>query len=252
MIRTRVIPVLLLKDSGLVKTTKFKDPVYIGDPINAVRIFNDKEVDELTILDIEATKQKRGPQFELLQEIVSECFIPLCYGGGVTEFSQIERLFSLGIEKVSLNSILTEKPSLLSEAAKVYGSQSLIASIDYKKNFFGKFKVVAKCGEKTMDWDPVEFARQMEQMGAGEIVLNSIDRDGTGSGYDLDMISKVSHSVSVPVVAVGGAANIQDIKKAADAGASAAAAGSLFVFHGKLKGVLINYPSQDQLESLFL
>jgi cyclase len=250
MIRTRVIPVLLLKGRGLVKTTQFKDPVYVGDPINAVRIFNDKEVDELTILDIDATKNNREPNYELLQEIVSECFIPLCYGGGVTRFEQIEKLFSLGIEKVALNSVLAEKPELLSEGAKTYGSQSLIASIDYKKNFFGKYRVVTHGGQNALKEEPLEFAKRMEDLGAGEIILNSVDKDGTRSGYDLEMIAKVSSHLSIPVVAAGGAGELADFKKAADAGASAAAAGSLFVFHGKLRGVLISYPSQDQLEAL--
>jgi imidazole glycerol-phosphate synthase subunit HisF len=251
MLKTRVIPSLLLRNGGLVKTVKFKDPTYVGDPINAVRIFNDKEVDELVFLDIAATPAGRGPNFELLTDIAGEAFMPFGYGGGITTIEQVKRLFALGIEKVVLNSAAHADPDLVSKAAELAGSSSVVASLDVRRSLFGKYSVYSRCGQHDTKRDPVEYARQAQQRGAGEILLNSIDRDGTQSGYDLQLISMVARAVTIPVVAVGGAGEIAHFRQAVDHGASAVAAGSLFVFHGKHRAVLITYPDYQRLETLF-
>ncbi|MCX2889740.1 AglZ/HisF2 family acetamidino modification protein [Pseudomonas sp. DCB_BI] len=243
MIRKRVIPCLLLKDRGLVKTLKFKDPKYVGDPINAIRIFNEKEVDELILLDISATAARREPDFELLSEIASECFMPICYGGGITKFEHAQRLFALGMEKVSINSASAESFDLITAIAKVYGSQSVVASIDCKKGLFGGYSVCTHNGSNNTKRDPVEFAKALEQAGAGEIFLNSIDRDGTQKGYDLSLIKNVVNNIHVPVVACGGAGSVEDLNSVFEhCQVSAVSAGSLFVFHGKHRAVLISYP----------
>lgn len=249
MLRKRVIPCLLLKGKGLVKTVKFKDEKYVGDPINAVKIFNDKEVDELVFLDITATNEKRPPDFKMLSEISSECFMPLGYGGGITKLQEIEKIFQIGIEKVILNTSSFLNPSLLKDAARVFGNQSIIASVDVKKNWFGKYNVFTNSGKNNTGVDPVDYAKKMEGLGVGEIILNSIDRDGTFSGYDLPLIKKVTSSVNIPVVALGGAASLDDFSMAImDGGASAVSAGSLFVFQLPHRAVLITYPSQEELD----
>jgi len=249
MIRPRVIPALLLKGKGLVKTVKFKDPKYLGDPINIVRIFNDKEVDELVLLDITATPENRGPQFELLKNITSEVFIPLAYGGGIRSMDDVRKLLSIGIEKLIMNTSAVENSSLIRETADHAGSQAVVASIDVKKNFLGKYEVFTRCGQKKTGLDPVKHAIEMEKMGVGEIIINSIDRDGTMQGYDLDLVRKVSDAVGVPVVACGGAGNLTHVSEVIKHGhASAAAAGSIFVFQGPLRGVLISYPTPKELK----
>lgn len=250
MIRPRVIPCLLLKNEGLVKTVRFKDPKYLGDPINIVRIFNDKEVDELIFLDILATAENRRPNFDLLGKITSECFMPLGYGGGIRDMEDVKRLLAIGVEKFVLNTAAVENPSLIRAAADHAGSQAVVISIDVKKTLFGKYEVFTRGGKKGTGLDPVKFAVDMEKQGAGEIFLNSIDRDGTMQGYDLDIIRRVSESVTVPVVACGGAGTIQHLSEAVKAGASAAAAGSMFVFQGPLRGVLISYPAQEELKKV--
>lgn len=251
MYQSRVIPCLLLKGHGLVKTRKFKDPVYVGDPINAVRIFNEKEVDELVVLDIEASLQKREPNFELIAEIAGECFIPLCYGGGVTSYEQIKRLIRGGVEKVAINTAATKSLDIISEAAAAYGSQAVVGAIDVRRNFFGKAYVVAAGATIDTKLSPVEHAVRLAKAGAGEIFLNSVDRDGTFSGYDLDLIRSVTAAVTVPVVVCGGAGKYSDFTEAIkQGGASAVAAGSLFVFHGKHRAVLINYPSPSEIQDL--
>ncbi|MBA6109359.1 imidazole glycerol phosphate synthase subunit HisF [Pseudomonas asiatica] len=243
MIRKRVIPCLLLKDRGLVKTVKFKDPKYVGDPINAIRIFNEKEVDELVLLDISATAARRDPDFELLAEIASECFMPICYGGGITKLEHAHRLFALGVEKVSINSASRENFRLIAAVAEIYGSQSVVASIDCKKGFFGGYSVFTHNGTQDTKRTPLEFARALEQAGAGEIFLNAIDRDGTQKGYDLSLIADVVNGVHIPVVACGGAGSVMDLNSVFDhCPVSAVSAGSLFVFHGKHRAVLISYP----------
>ena len=250
--RPRVIPVLLLSGDGLVKTVRFDEPKYIGDPINAMKIFNDSEVDELILLDITSGRNNQPPAWGQLSEIISEAFMPVTYGGAVREFSQAEKLFQMGVEKIAFNTASFSSPGLLEKTAHVYGNQSVVASIDVKKNFWGRYETFVDYGRKPTKVAPVDYARRMEELGAGEILLNSIDRDGTRTGYDLDVIQQVSQAVSVPVVACGGAHELKDFHRAIyGAGASAVAAGSMFVFHGKLRGVLINYPRPAELQELF-
>jgi cyclase len=249
MIRPRVIPALLLKGQGLVKTVKFEEPKYLGDPINIVRIFNDKEVDEIVLLDITATPENRAPQFDLLKNIASEAFIPLAYGGGIRSMDDVRKLLGIGIEKLIMNTSAVENPSLIREAADYAGSQAVVASMDVKKGLLGKYEVFTRCGQKKTGLDPVKHAVEMEKMGAGEIIVNSIDRDGAMQGYDLDLVRKVADAVNVPVVACGGAGNLAHVAEVIRQGhASAAAAGSMFVFQGPLRGVLISYPTQKELK----
>ncbi|NOS55725.1 MAG: imidazole glycerol phosphate synthase subunit HisF [Cyclobacteriaceae bacterium] len=253
MKRVRVIPALLIQNGGLVKSLKFKDHKYVGDPINAVKIFNEKEVDEIVVLDISATAQKRPPDISAIREIASEAFMPLGYGGGITKLDEIKELIASGVEKVILNTISFEYPQLVKEAANYVGSQSIVVSIDSKKNLWGKHSVYVRNGSKNTRIDPVEYAQQMEKAGAGELLLNAIDRDGTFLGYDADLINLVSSAVNIPVVAIGGAASVADFALAVKAGASAVSAGSLFVFQRPHRAVLISYPDQKELkEKLFL
>jgi imidazole glycerol-phosphate synthase subunit HisF len=251
VLRTRVIPTLLLRDGGLVKGERFKNHRYVGDPINAVKIFNEKEVDELVFLDIGAGKRGSGPNFELLRDIASEAFMPFGYGGGITKIKQIEKLFQLGVEKVVINSAAMDDQLIIREASRIAGSQSIVVSIDIRKSLLGGMEVYTGCGKKRSKLNPVDYAKQVEDMGAGELLLCSIDREGTGKGYDLASIKAVANSVSIPVVASGGAGSLDDFKTAVTAGASAVAAGRMFVFHGKLKGVLITYPQNEQLANVF-
>ncbi len=248
MRRIRVIPVLLIQDGGLVKSVQFKQNTYVGDPINAVKIFNDKEVDEIVILDIEATKNQSGPDFKRIKEIASEAFVPLAYGGGITKIDEVRQLFYLGVEKVILNTQAYQNPALLTEAASLVGSQSVVASVDVKKNWLGQYKVYVKNGGQNTGKNPVEYVQELVNAGAGEIFLNSIDRDGTYKGFDLDLIKQVCSTVNVPVIACGGASIIEDFQSAVKAGASAVAAGSMFVFQRPHRAVLISYPSQKDLE----
>jgi cyclase len=249
MYRARVIPCLLLSGERLVKTVRFKQPTYVGDPINAVKIFNDREVDELAILDITATPERRDPPFEHLREIAGECFMPLSYGGGIRTIEQARRLFGLGVEKVLINTAAADHPALLASIAGEYGSQAVIAGIDVKKDWLGRTRVFNRAGCNNTGREPVEYATSMANAGAGEILLNSIERDGTMSGYDLDLITQVSRAVSIPLVACGGAGSIEHLAAAIAAGASAVAAGSLFVFAGPRRAVLINYPSAAELRA---
>lgn len=251
MLRARVIPCLLLRKAGLVKTVKFSNARYVGDPINAVRIFNEKEVDELVFLDIDATPSGAGPNFELLADIASEAFMPFGYGGGIRTIDQVKRLFGLGVEKIIVNSAIASNPKLISQAAEIAGRSSVVASIDVRRSWIGRYSVVVNCGKTDTMRDPVEYAKFVEQLGAGEILLNSIARDGTMSGYDLELIKRISEAVSIPVVAVGGAGELGHFLEAVNCGASAVAAGSMFVFHGKHRAVLITYPSYKELEALF-
>ncbi len=249
----RVIPVLLYKRSGLYKSVKFKDNIYIGDPINAVKIFNDKEVDELIFLDIDAYNNPAGPDLDIIKEIASECFMPVCYGGGISSMDQIRTILQLGIEKVSLNRAAVLQPSLVAEASREFGASTIVISMDVKKSFWGKYEVYIENGKKNSKLEAIEFAKKMEDLGAGELLVNSIEKDGTMTGYDLDIISKLASQITIPVVACGGAGNLTDLREAVKtAGASAVAAGSMFVFHGKHKAVLINYPTSADLKKLFL
>ncbi len=251
MLRTRVIPCLLLKNNGLVKTIKFKNPSYVGDPINAIKIFNDKEVDELVFLDIMASAEKRGPNFKLISEISTECFMPLGYGGGISSIQEIEQLFNLGIEKVILNSSAFSNSKLLKQAIDIFGSQSIIASMDVKKNWLTKKQSVYTLnGQNNTKINPLEYAKKMEDVGVGELIVNSIDQDGTMEGYDYNLIKSISGAVKIPIVALGGAGEIDHLKKAKEAGASAVAAGSLFVYQKPHRAVLITYPSKEEIETL--
>jgi cyclase len=251
MLHARVIPCLLMRNSGLVKTVRFKDARYIGDPINAVRIFNEKEVDELVFLDIGSANTRSAPNFELLADIASEAFMPFAYGGGIASIEHIRRLYGLGVEKVVLNTAAAAQPQLVSEAAALAGSSGVVVSIDVRRNWMGKYSVCVASGAHDLKREPAAYAREMERLGAGEILLNAIDRDGTMDGYDLELVRQVCEAVSIPVVAAGGAGSLHHFREAADAGASALAAGSLFVFHGKHNAVLITYPEYEELESLF-
>ena len=251
MLKTRIMPCLLLKDGALVKTVKFKNPGYIGDPINAIRIYNEKEVDELIFLDITATIESRPPPYKILSEIASECFMPVTYGGGVRDVEAIHQVLSLGIEKVAINSYAVENQDFVRVAADKYGSSTIVVSMDVRRKPFGKYEIFIRGGRKGAGLDPVEFAVKMEKMGAGEILLNSIDRDGTQEGYDIELIRSVTRAVGVPVIACGGVGKIEDFRDAVkDGGASACAAGSMVVYFGRNRAVLINFPERKKLESL--
>lgn len=252
MLLTRVIPCLLLRNQGLVKTVKFKDPKYVGDPINAVKIFNDKEIDELLFLDITATNERKRPPLKVISEIASECFMPLAYGGGIRTLDDLREIFTVGVEKVCINSYAVEDPAFIGKAADIFGSQSIVVSIDVKKSLLGRYEVHTHGGTRNAKLDPVKHAVAMEQMGAGELFINSIDRDGTMQGYDIGLIRKVASAVRIPVIACGGAGKLADLTDAwKNGGASAVSAGSMFVFHGKHRAVLISYPRQEELAGAF-
>ena len=247
MLRVRVIPCLLLRNGGLVKTVRFAAATYVGDPINAVRIFNDKEVDELVFLDI-GSSSDRGPNFNLLADIASEAFMPFAYGGGICTIDHVKRLFGLGVEKVVINTAAWSNASLISEAVALAGSSSVVVSIDVLAKSRGRYSVYVQGGKTDTGRDPVGYARDMQQLGAGEILLNAIHKDGTMEGYDLELVHRISAAVTIPVVAVGGAGSLAHFRDAVASGASAVAAGSFFVFHGKHRAVLITYPSYAELE----
>ena len=250
MKRIRVIPVLLIQKKGLVKSRGFKDYRYVGDPINAVKIFNDKEVDELAIIDIGATRENRKPDIQKIKEIAAEAFMPVSYGGGITSIAEVKEILFNGIEKVIINKAAVSNPALITEISGRFGSQSTVVSIDVKKNIWGRYSVYTDNGSRNTHLDPLKFAAECQQRGAGEILLNSIERDGTYNGYDIELIKRVTASVSIPVIACGGAANISDFKKAVEEGhASAVAAGSMFVFQRPHNAVLISYPSVPELKS---
>jgi len=252
MLRPRIIPCLLVRDKGLVKTINFKNHKYVGDPLNAVRIFNEKEVDELIVLDIDATKEKREPDYEMIDHLAEECRMPLCYGGGVKSVEQVQRIIELGVEKVAISSGALENPALVMDAARCVGNQSVVIVLDVKKCLTGgKYEVWTHNGQKATGKSPVELARQMERSGAGEIVVNSIDNDGLMKGYDLNLVEKIRDSISVPLTALGGAGSLQDIRQLIiKYGAIGAAAGSIFVFKGVYRAVLISYPNRLEKDEL--
>jgi cyclase len=252
MLTPRVMPCLLFKDNGLVKTIQFKKPNYVGDPINAIKIYNEKEVDELIFLDITATRNHHQPRFDVIEKIASECFMPLCYGGGITTVEEISKIFYLGVEKVAISTAAYLNLGLISEAASLFGNQSIVGVIDVKRNLLGKPEVWIGCGEKNTHANPVEYAIKMEKAGAGEILVNSIDRDGTYSGYDIGLIKEISSNISIPTIASGGAGGLIDLRRAVkEGGASACAIGSMAVYSGKGLGVLINFPSPHEIENIF-
>lgn len=248
MLYTRVMPVLLLRNESLVKTIKFGKYTYVGDPCNTVRIFNELEVDELLFFDITATLEKRGPNLKVLRNIADECFMPLAYGGGITSFDQVRDILQLGFEKVALNSSLDSDSNLIEKLVHHFGSQAIIASIDVKSNSIGKTSVYTKSGRKNIQKDPVEWAKAVEKLGVGEILLTSIEREGSWSGFDLSLIQEVSDAVNIPVIAHGGCGEILDMVKAKEAGASAIGLGSMVVFQKKGMGVLVTFPDKIQLE----
>jgi putative imidazole glycerol phosphate synthase subunit hisF len=246
-LRPRIIPILLYDDGDLVKTVQFGKRTYLGDPINAVKIFNRKGIDELSVLDIGATKNKREPDFELLRDIASEAFMPLSCGGGVTTVEQVRELLAIGYEKVVFNTALIRDPFLIQNAADYFGKQSIVASIDAKKSN-GEYLCAIADGTELIKRSPVDLAKEAERLGAGEIIINSIDQDGMMNGYDLDLVRSVSNAVTVPVTAVGGARGIRDLKTVLEEGhAHAAAGGSMFVYYGRLKAVLITAPTEKEL-----
>jgi len=248
MLHHRLIPILLLKNNGLVKTIRFKDAKYVGDPINVVKIFNEKEVDELMLLDILASKERREPNFRMIEQIAGECFMPLAYGGGVKSFAQAKKLFSIGIEKVCLHSSAIENPELITKLAEYYGSQSIVISIDIKKNWLGRYRLYHSGDSRLLRWNWKEYIHRVIEAGAGELVLNAVDKDGTLSGPDLELISTASLLTDIPLVAVGGISSMDDIRDVIKAGASAAAAGAYFIYHGPHRAVLITYPKQEDLK----
>tara|TARA_S200000501_G_scaffold376975_2_gene433713 strand:+ start:371 stop:1135 length:765 start_codon:yes stop_codon:yes gene_type:complete len=252
MYRPRVIPILLLKGLGLVKSIKFKDYRYIGDPINAVKIFNDLKADELLFLDILASKEKRSISLDFVRNVGDEANMPFAVGGGIKTIQDIKEIINAGAEKVVINTYAIENPNFIKQAADIFGSSTIVVSIDVKKMFLGKKQVYKFGGSKSTGLDPISYAKIMEEKGAGEIIINSIDKDGQMQGYDLKLVKDVSKAVKIPVVAAGGAGNINDLKKAVEESyASAVAAGSMFVYHGPRKAVLINYPSNESLMQCF-
>lgn len=251
MIIPRVIPCLLLKDGKIVKTVNFKKPSYIGNPVNAVQIFNEKEVDEIIILDIFASRERKKPNLKVIAEIADECFMPFAYGGGIKSLEEAKEIFRLGVEKVVLNSSVVENPSLIAKIAEYAGSQSVVISIDVKWSWKSKYEIFIFGGGKKVPISFVDWLKIVQEAGAGEIFLTSIDKDGTMEGYDLELISSVTNFIHIPLIVCGGAGKIEHFREAVKTGASAVAAGSMFVYQGKNRAVLINFPSRESLENLF-
>jgi cyclase len=242
-LQPRIIPVLLLHKGGLYKTKQFKKPSYVGDPINAVRIFNEKQVDELMILDIDCSVNNSAPNYELIEEIASEAFMPVAYGGGVNSLEIAKKLFGLGIEKVVLNTVLQQDTTLIQQIGDIYGAQAVVACIDFKKNLFGKTNAYFKSGSIKADQSILKLAKHYETAGAGELLLNDIDREGSYSGYNLTMLKELVSIVNIPMVVSGGASQVSDFTEAASSGASGMAAGSMFIYQRPHNAVLISYPS---------
>lgn len=251
MLRPRISPCLLVHNKGLVKTVKFKDPKYVGDPINAVKIFNEKEVDELIVLDIDATVHNQEPNFDMIKNLAVECRMPFCYGGGVKTVEHARKIISLGAEKVAISSIALENPSIISDIAQAVGSQSVVVVLDVKKKLFGGYEVWTHNAKKNTGKSPAELATKFQELGAGEIVLNSIDNDGVMKGYDLNLLDKVREVTSLPLTVLGGAGSLNDIGEIINRyGIIGVSAGSLFVFKGIYKAVLINYPNPEEKDKL--
>ena len=251
MLQKRVIPCLLLHKGGLYKTEKFKKPTYIGDPINAIKIFNEKEVDELMFLDIDASAENKEPNYKMIEDIASECFMPLCYGGGVKTIEQMKKIYALGVEKVSMSSQSVLNTNLIKEASSIFGNQSVVVTIDIKKDFWRNKKVFINNGKKNTKLNPIDFIKKIEALGAGEIVINSIDNDGVMKGYDIEMLKEIKSNTKVPIIALGGAGKLEHIKEVFESTfVDAVACGSMFVYQGPLKGVLISYPSYQKIQEL--
>lgn len=253
MLRTRIIPALLLRDESLIKTVRFDKFTYVGDPCNTVRIFNELEVDELIFVDITASREKRSPNLKLLANIANECFMPLAYGGGIRTLDDARAIFEIGFEKVVINTHAIEEPGLIAKLAGHYGSQAVIVSIDVKKNLLGNFNVRTYSGTKKTNYEPVIWAKKIESLGAGEILLTSIDREGTWGGFELELVKEVTEAVNIPVIAHGGAGTTEHIGEVVKcAGASAVALGSMVVFQKKGMGVLVNFPDEQQVNAVLL
>jgi len=250
MLKTRIIPTLLLKNRGFYKGEKFKNYKYVGDPINTIKIFNEKEVDELVILDIISSKENKPIDFEYLKEIVSEAFMPVGYGGGIKSVEDAKKLFSIGIEKVILNTNAILDFDLIKKLVDIFGSQSVVFSLDVKKNIFGQKKVYIKSGTQKVKYNYLELSLKMQELGVGEIILNDIDRDGTFKGYDLDLIKEISNKLNIPLIASGGARNLEDFRLAKEAGAHACAAGGMFVYHMPHRAVVISYPKYEEIRKI--
>ncbi|MCK5146218.1 imidazole glycerol phosphate synthase subunit HisF [bacterium] len=252
MLYPRIIPCLLVHNKGLVKTVRFKDPKYVGDPINAVKIYNEKEVDELIVVDIDASREGREPDYKMIENLAMECRMPLCYGGGIKTATQARRIFGLGVEKVAISSAAVENPNLVTEMAVQVGSQSVIVVLDVKKRKMGnKYELYTHNATKKTGLNPIDFAKRLEALGVGEIVVNSVDQDGVMKGYDFNIIDQIREVISVPMSVLGGAGTLEDIGQLiARHGIIGASAGSLFVFKGKYRAVLINYPRPDEKEAL--
>lgn len=247
MLRPRIIPSLLLQNKGLVKTVNFKSPKYVGDPINTVRIFNEKEVDELAIFDIDATVLNKEPDYVLIEKLANQSRMPLCYGGGVKTVEQAQKIFGLGIEKIALSSAVVNHPQLVTQIADRVGSQSVIVVLDVKKKFLGGYEIYTHNGKRSTGINPIKYSKELEDLGAGEMIINSIDQDGVMKGYDLNLIDKIAETITIPLTVLGGAGSLLDIEKVIEKhGVIGVAAGSLFVFKGQYKAVLINYPSQKE------
>ena len=251
--RPRIIPVLLLKNKGLIKSTKFKNHRYIGDPINAVRIFNDLKADELAFIDILATKENRTVSTDFVKDVGEEANMPFSVGGGIRTIEQIRKIIEAGAEKVILNTVAGENPDFVQEASETFGSSTITVCIDVKKDFFGREKVWIRAGTKSINCDPLVYARQIEEYGAGEIIIQSIEKDGSMTGYDVELIRKIVGSVTIPVVALGGAGNLDHLSTLGnEVSLNGLAAGSMFVYHGPRRGVLINYPTLQEIKSVFV
>ena len=252
MLQKRIIPALLLKGSGVVKTRKFKNPLYVGDPINILKIFNEKEVDELAFFDIDATALNKEPDYKLIEKLANQSRMPLCYGGGVKTVEQAQKIFGLGIEKIALSSAVIQNPKLVTQIADRVGSQSVIVVLDIKKKLLGGYEIYTHNAKKSTGINPIKFAKELEVLGAGEIIINSIDQDGVMKGYDLNLIDKIAETISIPLTVLGGAGSLTDIEKVIEKhGVIGVAAGSLFVFKGPYKAVLLNYPTLSEKNILF-
>lgn len=251
MLHPRIIPCLLVHNKGLVKTVQFKDAKYVGDPINAVKIFNEKEADELMVLDIDATIENREPDYKMIENLAVECRMPLCYGGGVKTIEQARKIFNLGVEKIAISSSAVENPSFVAEIAKEVGSQSVVVVIDVKKKLFGGYEICTHNAKQKHKYKLEDFINKIQELGVGEIVVNAIDNDGVMNGYDVELIEKIKPLVHVPLTVLGGAGTIGDIGNLIMRfGIIGASAGSLFVFKGKYRAVLINYPSNENKTKL--
>ncbi len=252
MLNPRIIPCLLIENKGLVKTVQFSSPKYVGDPLNAVKIFNEKSVDELIVLDIQSTTKNREPNYKMIANIALECRMPLCYGGGIKTKKQALKIFKLGVEKIAISSAAIDNPKIISEIANIVGNQSVVIVIDVKKRRYSdKYEIFTHNGRKKSSRDPIDFAKQAEQLGCGELVINSIENDGLMNGYDRKIINKIRNAISIPMTVLGGAGELDDIGKIIkEHGIIGVAAGSLFVFKGKYKAVLINYPNEIEKEKL--